>query len=57
VAGIVPSKSIERDIVVIRGHRVMLSPDLAALYGLSRGSWFRRSSETLSGFPLISCSN
>jgi hypothetical protein len=32
MAGIVPIERIERGIVVIRGHRVMIDADLAALY-------------------------
>ena len=30
----VPAERIERGILLIRGHKVMLSPDLAALYGV-----------------------
>ena len=31
---IVPYEIIERRIVLLRGHKVMLSPDLARLYGV-----------------------
>jgi hypothetical protein len=34
MASVVPIERIERGIVVLRGHRVMLSPDLAELYGV-----------------------
>jgi len=34
MASMVPIERIERGIVVLRGHRVMLSPDLAELYGV-----------------------
>ena len=30
----VPLRHIEQAILLVRGHRVMLSPDLAALYGV-----------------------
>ncbi len=32
---LVPVESIDRAILVVRGHRVMLDSDLAALYGVS----------------------
>ena len=33
-APLTPTERIESRIVVIRGHKVMLSPDLAILYGV-----------------------
>jgi len=32
--GLVPSERIERAILLVRGHKVMLDRDLAALYGV-----------------------
>ena len=33
----IPTERIERAILMIRGHRVMLDADLAVLYGVSVG--------------------
>ncbi len=38
----------------IRGHKVMLDSDLAALYLIETGQLVRRSSATLAGFLVIS---
>jgi ORF6N domain len=35
VTNILPSERIERSILLIRGHKVMLDADLAVLYGVS----------------------
>ena len=37
MTNIVPSERIERSILLIRGHKVMLDADLAVLYGVSVG--------------------
>jgi hypothetical protein len=37
VTNILPSERIERSILLIRGHKVMLDADLAVLYGVSVG--------------------
>jgi hypothetical protein len=34
VANLIPSERIERSILLIRGHKVMLDADLAELYGV-----------------------
>ena len=34
---LVPPERIERSILLIRGHKVMLDTDLAALYGVESG--------------------
>jgi ORF6N domain len=34
VTNILPSERIERSILLIRGHKVMLDADLAELYGV-----------------------
>ena len=39
VEGIVPAERIEKTIVVIRGHKVMLDSDLAICMALKRVSW------------------
>lgn len=36
MSALVPRERIERTILVIRGHRVMLDADLAKLYGAQR---------------------
>ena len=33
--GLVPLERVERTILVLRGHRVILDSDLAALYGVT----------------------
>jgi ORF6N domain len=37
VTNILPSERIERSILLIRGHKVMLDADLAVLYGVTVG--------------------
>lgn len=37
MTNILPSERIERSILLIRGHKVMLDADLAVLYGVSVG--------------------
>lgn len=54
---LVPVEVIERKIYLIRGEKVMLSSDLAELYGVEPKVLYRRLKETLSGFLKISCFN
>jgi hypothetical protein len=51
VAGIIPIERIERGIVVVRGHRVMLSPDLAKLYRVEPRSLVQAVKRNLERFP------
>ena len=37
-ANLIPAERIERSIYLIRGHKVMLDADLAALYGVTTGN-------------------
>ena len=46
---------IERGIVLIRGHRVLLDVDLAALYGVATKSLNLAVRRNGDGFPLTSC--
>jgi len=48
---------IERAILFLRGHKVMLDSDLAELYGSRPRFSTARSSETWNDFLPISCSN
>jgi hypothetical protein len=48
---LVPLALIERKIYVIRGHRVMLSPDLAALYQVAARTLIQAVKRNSSRFP------
>jgi hypothetical protein len=49
---------IERRILLLRRHKVMLDSHLAELYEVeTHAFWFKRSSATRAGFRRISCSN
>jgi hypothetical protein len=50
-----PVEQIARSILVLRGHRVILDGDLAAIYGVSTGRLNEAVSEKPGGFPMISC--
>lgn len=51
MASMIPIQRIERGIVVIRGHRVMLSPDLAALYGVEPRALVQAVKRNIQRFP------
>lgn len=48
---IIPRERIERDIYLLRGHKVMLSPDLAALYGVRTKVLVQAVTRNLDRFP------
>jgi hypothetical protein len=48
---LVPPGRIERSILLIRGHKVMLDTDLAALYGVETGQLVRAVKRNISRFP------
>lgn len=48
---LVPTESIERSILVIRGHKVMLDSDLAKLYGVETKILLRAVRRNLNRFP------
>jgi hypothetical protein len=53
---LVPVEQIERAILLIRGHKVMVDADLAALYGVvPQRHLIRLLHETSDGFLLILC--
>ena len=53
---LIPNEKIERAIYLIRGEKVMLDRDLAALYGVATTRFLSRpSGVTLIDFPMISC--
>ena len=47
----IPAERIERSILLIRGHKVMLDTDLAALYGVETGQLVRAVKRNISRFP------
>ena len=49
--GVVLSERIERSILLVRGHKVMLDADLAALYGVETGQLVRAVKRNISRFP------
>ena len=51
----VPFDQISRSIVIIRGQRVLLDAELAALYGVTQNGSMNRSSGTSGGSRTISC--
>jgi hypothetical protein len=48
---LIPLERIEQGILVIRGHRVMLSPDLAALYGVEARALIQAVKRNRERFP------
>jgi hypothetical protein len=48
---LVPLESIERRIFLIRGHKVLLDSDLAALYGVTTGNLNKAVTRNVSRFP------
>ena len=52
---LVPVELIEKKIYVIRGQKVMLDRDLAALYRVKIKALNRQLSETSKDFLMISC--
>jgi hypothetical protein len=48
---------IDRAILILRGHRVLLDSDLAALYGVEAKVLNQASAGMPSGFQRTSCSN
>jgi hypothetical protein len=50
-AALVPAGSIEHGIMVIRGEKVLLDADLAALYGVSTGRFNEQVKRNMARFP------
>jgi ORF6N domain len=50
-AELVPMEQVEKAILVLRGHRVILDADLAQLYGVTTGSLNRAVTRNLERFP------
>ena len=48
---LIPAERIERAIVLIRGHKVMLDRDLARLYGVTTGALNQAVQRNLARFP------
>ena len=48
---IIPQEVIERKILIIRRHKVMIDHDLAALYGVTTGNLNKAVSRNLDRFP------
>jgi hypothetical protein len=51
MAALMPDERIEKAIVLVRGHRVMLDVDLAMLYGVETGSLNRAVRRNAERFP------
>ena len=51
------SQQVEQNILLIRGHRVMLDTDMAKLYGVPTKRLTNKFSATRSDFLQILCSN
>ena len=49
--GVVPMERIERAILMIRGHKVLLDADLASLYGVETKTLNRAVKRNLERFP------
>ena len=49
--GLIPQEIIERRIYLIRGHKVMLSMDLAKLYGVATFNLNKAVNRNLDRFP------
>ena len=56
-AELVAPPQIERAILLIRGQRVMLDRDLAAMYGVTTGNLNKACAATCPVSPPISCFN
>jgi hypothetical protein len=54
---LIPAERIERAILLIRGQKVLLDNELAALYGVETRALNQAVKQTWLGFPAISCSN
>jgi len=52
---LIPAERIERSILMIRGHKVMLDTDLAALYGVETGQLVRAVKRNISRSHTILC--
>jgi hypothetical protein len=50
-ASLVPIERVERAILLLRGHRVMLDADLASLYGVETGALTRAVRRNANRFP------
>ncbi len=50
-ASVIPTEHIERSIVFLRGHRVMLDEDLAVLYGVETRILVRNVKRNIERFP------
>lgn len=48
---LVPVEHIERVILVLRGHKVILDKDLAALYGVTTGNLNKAVARNIERFP------
>lgn len=48
---LIPQEIIERRILLIRGHKVILDKDLAVLYGVTTGNLNKAVSRNLDRFP------
>jgi hypothetical protein len=51
MSALVPRERIERTILVIRGHRVMLDADLAKLYGVTTFNLNKAVKRNIDRFP------
>jgi hypothetical protein len=51
VSGILPSERIEKAILFVRGHKVMLDADLAKLYGVTVGRLNEAVKRNIERFP------
>ena len=49
--GLVPLERVERTILVLRGHRVILDSDLAALYGVTVSVFNQAVKRNIQRFP------
>jgi len=49
--GLVPLERVERTILVLRGHRVILDSDLAALYGVTVSVFNQAVKRNIERFP------
>ena len=56
MAAIIPTEQIERLILLIRGHKVMLDTDLAVLYGVETRVLVQAVKRNSNRFPTILCS-
>ena len=54
---LVPLEIVEQKILMLRGHRIMLDSDLAAIYGVETRVLNQAVKRNLDRFPKTSCSN